>query len=548
MTVVELVAKLGLKVDEGDFQKGAAAIGGIKGGLAALGLSIGAVKAGLEAMIASTAAYGNAAAKSAQRIGVSVEAFQEIVEAADDVQVSAGSVEAGLRFLGRNAYEASKGGKEAAASFRSLGVALVDENGKLRGTDALLMDLADRFEKMPDGPEKTALAMKVLGRGGTEMIPLLNKGSAAIAEMRRGAREAGLVLSGDAVQASVEYTEAVDGLRDALTGLKRTIGSAFMRESTAVIRSMAAWVAENRKLIASRVQAFVDGFSAALKRLKQLAEPLVKILGAIVSNSLVWKALLVAIGGIALAQFGAAVASVVATLGTMLAAVKAITAAQAIGAAASLAAGLLWAAGIAIVALVIEDLYTLMEGGDSVAMDFTKWLDQVLKIDPADSPLLKGLKAVLQVVFDLQGAMRQLERSMSESRVGAAVAGAMATANYVGYGVAAPFSDTAAKVRDENWRAMGYYGGQAFLDERGKQGWGWNAAFDPATNARWVGAPAPAAAAAPVAVTFGDVNVGPVQGGTVEDLKAAFGDVVEEKLQQILNPAYEAAPLAGGGG
>jgi hypothetical protein len=548
MTVVELVAKLGLKVDEGDFQKGAAAIGGVKAGLAALGLTVGAVRAGLEAIIASTAAYGNAAAKSAQRIGVSVEAFQEIVEAADDVQVSAGSVEAGLRFLGRNAYEASKGGKEAAASFRSLGVALLDENGKLRGTDALLMDLADRFSVMPDGPEKTALAMKVLGRGGTEMIPLLNKGSAALAEMREGARETGLVLSKEGVQASVEYTEALDELEDAITGLKRSIGVSFMKDSTSLMKTMAAWVAENRKLIATKVQAFVEGFSAAMKRLRQLTEPYVKMLGAIVSNSMVWKGLLIALGTVALAQFGSAVAGVVASLGTMLTAVRAITAAQVIGAAASLAAGLLWAAGIAIIALVIEDLYTMMEGGESLASDWTKWLDRMLKIDPADSPLLKGLKGLLQVIFDIQGALQKLERSLDSSRVGAAVAGAMATVNYVGYGVAAPFSSGASKLRDENWRAMGYYGGQAFLDDRGKQGWGWNAEFDRASNARFLAAPAPAAGVAPVSVTFGDVNVGPVQGGTVEDLKSAFGDVVEEKLQQILNPAWEAAPLAGGGG
>jgi hypothetical protein len=45
------------------------------------------------------------------------------------------------------------------------------------------MDLADHFKTLPDGAEKTALAMKVLGRSGAELIPLLNAGGAAIEEL-----------------------------------------------------------------------------------------------------------------------------------------------------------------------------------------------------------------------------------------------------------------------------------------------------------------------------------------------------------------------------
>lgn len=557
MTVAELVAKLGLRVDEASFQKGAAAIGGLRSGLAAIGISVGAVRAALEAMIATTAAYGNAAAKSAQRVGVSVEAFQEIVEAADDVQVSAGSVEAGLRLLGRNAYEASRGSKEAAHSFRSLGVAFSGSDGKLRKTDEILMDLADRFAAMEDGPAKTALAMKVLGRGGTEMIPLLNKGSAAIAEMRAGAREAGLVMSGEAVKASVEYTEAVDGLQDAITGLKRTIGTAFMKDSTALIKGMAAWVAENRKLIATRVQAFVEGFSTALRRLRQLLDPFVRVMKVLVSSTLVWKGLLIALGAIALAQFGTAIAGVVASLGTMLAAIKAITVAQIAGAASAFAMGLAWTAGLALVVLAIEDITTFFEDGESAigthGLSFTKWLDEMLKIDPADSVLLKGLKMLGQVIFDLQGAMQKLDTWLRrDSALQNALNLTASSAGYVLSGTAAmlpgDLGSDAAKRRDQRWREMGFYGGRLALDDRGKQGWGWNAAFDPAANARWLAPPAPAGSPSQVSVQFGDVNVGPVQGGTVDDLKEAFGNIVEERLQQVLNPAYEAAPLVGAGG
>lgn len=526
MTVVELVAKLGLKIDEGDFQKGAAAIGGLKAGLAAVGLSVGAARAALEAMIASTAAYGNAAQKSAQRIGVNVEAFQEIVEAADDVQVSAGSVEAGLRFLGRNAYEASKGSKEAAGAFRTLGVSVRDSNGKLRGTDALLMDLADKFAVMPDGPEKTALAMKVLGRGGTEMIPLLNKGSAAIADMRQQARDLGLVLDKDGVASAVAYTEALDGFGDALTGIKRTIGVAFLPQSTALLKSMGEWIAANRKLIASRVGAFVEGFGAAMKRLRQVLDPFIRLFGFILSQSLLWKGVLVAISIIALGQFGAAMTGATAALATMLSGVKALTAAQMLGAAASVAAGLLWAAGIAIIALVIEDLFTFMEGGDSAGLDFTKWLDDLLKIDPADSPLLKGLKMIGQALTDIQGAGEKIDRWFHESSDN---------------GFASILKGLNAGIEGDR-SAAGYHFGQAFLTPQGRE------AAGVTTLPGSMAMPSPGAGNAGTFAPSVTVQMTPPSGtDNPDEWGKRVGDAINDQLGNMFGQAYDAAPLVTGG-
>jgi hypothetical protein len=526
MTLVELVARLGLKVDEGDFQKGTAAIGGLKAGLAAVGISVGAARAALEAMVVSTAAYGNAAQKSAQRIGVNVEAFQEIVEAADDVQVSAGSVEAGLRFLGRNAYEASKGSQEAAGAFRTLGVSVRDSNGKLRGTDSLLMDLADKFTAMPDGPEKTALAMKVLGRGGTEMIPLLNKGSVALAEMRKQARETGLVLDKEGVASAVAYTEALDGFEDALTGIKRTIGVAFRPQSTALLKQMGGWIAANRELIATRVRAFVEGFGAAMKRVKQVLDPFIRALGWLVSQGWAWKAVLVAVSVVALGQFGAAMGAATAAIATMLAGVKAITAAQILGAAASVAAGLLWAVGIAIIALAIEDLFTFMEGGDSAGLDFTKWLDGLLKIDPSDSPLLKGLKMIVSTLTDLQGAGEKIDKWFHESSDN---------------GFASVLKGINAGI-EGNRAAAGYHFGQAFLTPQGQE-----AAGVTTLPGSTISASGPGAGGTTNAPIVNVQVTAPTGTESPDEWGKRVGDVVTERLGNMFGQAYDAAPLVGGG-
>ena len=68
-----------------------------------------------------------------------------------------------------------KGTGPAADAFGRLGVSVTDANGKVRETDQVMLDLADKFQQMPDGTEKAALASQIFGeRLGSELIPMLN--------------------------------------------------------------------------------------------------------------------------------------------------------------------------------------------------------------------------------------------------------------------------------------------------------------------------------------------------------------------------------------
>jgi lambda family phage tail tape measure protein len=61
------------------------------------------------------------------------------------------------------------------ADLRRIGVTATDANGAL-------MQLADLFADLPDGMTKTALAVKLFGKAGMDMIPLLNQGSEGLRE------------------------------------------------------------------------------------------------------------------------------------------------------------------------------------------------------------------------------------------------------------------------------------------------------------------------------------------------------------------------------
>jgi hypothetical protein len=91
-----------------------------------------------------------------------------------------------------------------------------------------LLALADTFQQMPDGPQKTALAMQAFGKAGADMIPLLNQGSAALRNNMQAMQEMGRVITGETVAAANALDENIDRLNGNLEAMKNNIGSAVI--------------------------------------------------------------------------------------------------------------------------------------------------------------------------------------------------------------------------------------------------------------------------------------------------------------------------------
>lgn len=135
-------------------------------------LSAGTVAAGLVRM--SRRAIDTAAAFDdlAQSVGAS---GTELFQVAQLNGRSAESMSAALLELTDKMRAAIADGTSTAAQhFRALGVAVTDANGNLRASDKVLLDIAQRFASAPDGPEKTAFAMELLGKRSANLIPVLN--------------------------------------------------------------------------------------------------------------------------------------------------------------------------------------------------------------------------------------------------------------------------------------------------------------------------------------------------------------------------------------
>ena len=138
--------------------------------------------------IAGIAELGNKALEAgdqfwdlSQKTGVSVEALSRFSKAAKLNGTDIDGVATAMGKLSKGMLEAATTGKgPVVESLKVLGVSATDASGRLRGADQVMLDVADRFKALPDGAEKTAIAMNLFGKAGKEMIPMLNQGGEAI--------------------------------------------------------------------------------------------------------------------------------------------------------------------------------------------------------------------------------------------------------------------------------------------------------------------------------------------------------------------------------
>ena len=127
----------------------------------------------------------------------------------------------------------------AKTALGQLGVSVKDTSGKTKQFNTILLETADKFKSMPDGPEKTALAMQLFGKGGKDMLKILNQGSDGIEKLQKRADELGLTLNAQTVGQVADYIAAQKDLKDTQNALKIAIGTQTLPIMTAFQQKLA---------------------------------------------------------------------------------------------------------------------------------------------------------------------------------------------------------------------------------------------------------------------------------------------------------------------
>lgn len=215
-------------------------------GSAALGAGFGAA--------AAFSTQGDAIAKMSARTGIAVEALSALKYAADLGGSSIDDVERAVAGMQSTILRADMGQKKAIVSLDALGVS-AQQLKSLRPEQQFTL-IGEALSRMQDPTRKAALAMRIFGESGRQLLPMFSQGAEGIAAATTEAERLGVIIAGDTARAAEELSDAWGRLMAVTNMVTLQIGAALAPVLTDIANKVAfavkpviEWIVANQDLV-----------------------------------------------------------------------------------------------------------------------------------------------------------------------------------------------------------------------------------------------------------------------------------------------------------
>jgi hypothetical protein len=245
MVVRELFAVFGIDYQDAGAKKAESSLEKLKTGALKLATVFGTALSAraFVGMVQEVANTLDRLDDTSKRIGVSTKALQEMGHVAKLNGVEFSQMADGLRFLARNSAEAGQKGGDLADAFKALGASVKGPDGQIKSVESLLPEVANGMAGLTSHSDKVAYAMKIFGRSGANLIPVLDLGAEGIQKLAADAHALGGVIGQDVIDQASIMNDELDRARLAFFGLKTAIVATVLPAATKLGNWLAKGVA-----------------------------------------------------------------------------------------------------------------------------------------------------------------------------------------------------------------------------------------------------------------------------------------------------------------
>lgn len=215
----------GVKDSTAKMQEGFTVLKGVLANLVTDGLR--KAKDAMKDLLESAPAYADDIMTMSQVTSISTDALQEYKYMAGLVDVEVETITGSVKKLTKNMLSAQKGTGDAAKSFESLGISVVDSNGNLRDARDIFAETIDALGNLENETERDAMAMTIFGKSAMDLNPLIEAGSEQIKAFSKEAKDMGYVLDNDSLEALGRVQDAYDRWDKQLEGIKNNVAIGF---------------------------------------------------------------------------------------------------------------------------------------------------------------------------------------------------------------------------------------------------------------------------------------------------------------------------------
>jgi X-X-X-Leu-X-X-Gly heptad repeat protein len=207
---------------------------------------------------------GDDLSEFAQRVGIGVEALQELRFAAERSDLDVKDFDQGLTTLNKNMGQLRAGTGKLSSFLGKVSPNLRRQMLAAKDTGAAFDIMVAAISKIPDPARRAALAQAAFNN--SKMANMAKNGAAGLAALREEARKYGLITEEEAA-AAAEADDAMINLKRSMVGVGNAIGSKVIPILIPLIQRLTDWIIANRQLIATRVQQFIEGVVTAVKNI-----------------------------------------------------------------------------------------------------------------------------------------------------------------------------------------------------------------------------------------------------------------------------------------
>lgn len=209
----------------------------------------------------------------ANQIGVSTEWLSRMEFAASQAGAGMEDVSQGMRFFHRAIQEATSGNAEAAAAFARVGMSVESLKG-MNPEDAFIKAGA-AMGQLSDAAERTDLAMRMFGRGGTGLIPMFREGEGVIRRNMELVDQYGATVTAAGAASADAWGDMIGELKLAWTGFKQMIAEPMRDALMPYLRGLLDWMREHPEEIKAKAKEIAD---AIVKACELIAEAVQKVI------------------------------------------------------------------------------------------------------------------------------------------------------------------------------------------------------------------------------------------------------------------------------
>lgn len=242
----------------GDWQKqlGGMAVSAAKWGAA----TAAAAAAGTALFVKSAIDQADAANILAGKLGITTEALTKLQYAAKISDVSQQALEGGLKKLTVTLTNAQDPASKAAQYLSALGLSARELIAL--PADQQLGRIGDALNNVENQSQRAAIAQKIFGKAGMDLLPVLAEGSAGIRNLGEEAGRLGVVISGDLAARAGLFNDNLDRLKAAASGAGLAVADQLldpMNDLTTELIELA-----QQKETAEGIATFIAGIGTAV--------------------------------------------------------------------------------------------------------------------------------------------------------------------------------------------------------------------------------------------------------------------------------------------